>query len=157
MNTPRILSYNIHIIWYMYKSLSLSVYIYIYIYILKSYIYIYFIYIYIYIYILSYRIYITWYMYKSLSLYIYIYIYICSSPVDSTDSLDSLFRRPPLSAIVLTRSSGLHPVSLCCEANTGMPMRSSPQENVISEFVFTSSAVLSMSCSSYLDGLWDGR
>ena len=46
---------------------------------------------------------------------------------------------------------------LCQSANTGVSMWRSPQENFTYEFNPVSPAVPSMSCLSYLDGLWDGR
>ena len=48
-------------------------------------------------------------------------------------------------------------VSLGRLANTVLSMCGSPQDNLAYEFVPTSPAVPSMSCLSYLDGLWDGR
>ena len=42
-------------------------------------------------------------------------------------------------------------------ASTVVSICRSPWENVAYEFIFTSSAVSCMSCSSYLDSSWDGR
>ena len=47
--------------------------------------------------------------------------------------------------------------SPCWLANTGMAMCMTSSENVTYELVFASPAVLSMSCSFYLNSLWDGR
>ena len=48
-------------------------------------------------------------------------------------------------------------VSFCWSANTGVPMCRISLENITYEFIFTSPAVLSMSCSSCFDGLSDGN
>ena len=68
-----------------------------------------------------------------------------------------------LLAITLSKSSRKHSVStemmninFCWSANTGVSMNNSPS-NIAYEFILSSSAVLSMFCSSYLGGMWDGR
>ena len=48
-------------------------------------------------------------------------------------------------------------VSFCWLANTGMSMCRCLLENVAYKFVLTFPAVPHMSCSSYLDGLCDGK
>ena len=63
------------------------------------------------------------------------------------------YRLHPVSDICLE----LIYVSLCWSANIGMFMCVGSSENVADEFVFISLVMLHMSCSSNLDGLWDGR
>ena len=48
-------------------------------------------------------------------------------------------------------------VSPCQLANTGASLSRQLLENITYEFVLTSPVMLSMSCSSYLDDLWDRR
>ena len=47
--------------------------------------------------------------------------------------------------------------TFCWPGNTGVSMRRSPLENIVYDFVLTSSAVPSISCLPDLDGLWYGR
>ena len=74
----------------------------------------------------------------------------------------SLFCCLSLLSITPSKSSRLYPVStqswyMQVLASTGTSMRWSPLEKITYEFVFFSSSVPGMSCSSYLDSLWDGR
>ena len=69
-----------------------------------------------------------------------------------------------LSTITLVKSFKQHPVStelmkvsFCWLTNTGLSMYKSIEENIVYEFVLTSPAVPSMSCSSYLDGEMGGK
>ena len=66
----------------------------------------------------------------------------------------SLSRHLCLSFIALARSSSvcieLMFVSLCWLANTAISICMSPFEKISYEFILTSSAILCMSCSSYL-------
>ena len=48
-------------------------------------------------------------------------------------------------------------VSFYWPTSPGMSMNTSPQENVVYEFSFTSTAMPSMFCSSYLNSLCDRR
>ena len=48
-------------------------------------------------------------------------------------------------------------VNLCWSTNTSVFMCKSPSENIAYELVPTFPAVVSMSCSSHLVALWDGR
>ena len=78
-----------------------------------------------------------------------------SSCVDRLDSLGSLSRHLSLSSIGLSSSSRWHLVSAQSWwlANVGVSVYGCPQKNIIFAFL----AVPSMSCFSYLDGLWGGR
>ena len=101
--------------------------------------------------------------------YIYIYIYILSSRSDSTRLPDSLSLSLSLSdsipilhcswQVLQTASSvrtELLYVSLRWSANTGATRGSSPEEKG-GLWVYPSSVVPRISCSNYLDSLWDGR
>ena len=47
-------------------------------------------------------------------------------------------------------------INFHCLVNFSVSIRKSPEENVVNVFILISSAVPSISCSSYLDRLWDG-
>ena len=82
-----------------------------------------------------------------------------SRRADSTDSHDSV--SPSVSGQNFLAASSVRTelmfVSFCWSGKTNEPMRRSPQENVAYEIHLTSPAVHVISCSSYLDDLWDGR
>ena len=48
-------------------------------------------------------------------------------------------------------------VKFCCSPNACMLMSKIPLENISYKVVFAPLAIPSMSCSFYLDGLWDGK
>ena len=83
------------------------------------------------------------------------------SCVDSIDSL-TYSHHPPISILVNLKTvynvcTELMNVSFCCLVNTGVSTCSSPEKNIVYEFILISPAEPIMSCSSFLDGLWDGK
>ena len=87
-----------------------------------------------------------------------------SSCADSTDSLDSLslfLAIHPYRSLLLP--GPLHNVQCPCSADqcksllVGWHWSNSPLENNTYEFIPASLAVPTISCSSYLDSVWDGR
>ena len=76
----------------------------------------------------------------------------------------SLSRYPYQLAVALGKSSRRHPVfsqliniSFCWSANTDVSVCQTLLEKVTYEFLLTFLVLLSMSCSSYLERLWDRR